>query len=191
MRNADIRTPLKKSIFSIYSRIIRIHKKLFNKYHKKCVIIEKQLNCLHHLEKEKCSSIDRAAEPFAKLMEEVTAYEPFCKDDKIEKILRWIGYNLGKWIYILDAYDDLDKDIKSKSYNPIIYQFNYQGQDVEEFKKQIKERIEFNLMYSLSQIAKAYELLDKEYNDGILENIIYLGMLRKTEHILEKGVVDS
>ena len=42
-------------------------------------------------------------------------------------------------------------------------------------------------MHTLSEVSKAYELLNINNNAGILENIIYFGMLRKTEHILENG----
>lgn len=163
------------------------YKKIKNKFLQKCNIIESRLNELSLLEKQKCNSMDEAAEPFAKLMEEITAYTPLCKDEKIERVLRWIGYNLGKWIYILDAYDDLDSDIKEKNYNPLVYQFNYAGEDVDRFKLKIKDRIIFNLTFSLNQIAKAYELLSIKNNAGIIENIIYMGMLRKTEQIMGIG----
>ena len=44
--------------------------------------------------------------------------------------------------------------------------------------------MEFNLVYTLNQLAKTYELLEIKRNKGILENIIYMGMLKKTEQIL-------
>jgi hypothetical protein len=178
------------------------YKKIKRKYNEKCDIIRKRLGELTILEKEKCSSIDRAAEPFAKLMEEVLSYDPLKQNDNNMKILKWIGYNLGKWIYISDAYDDISKDIKEKSYNPFLCQYNYTGENVDDFKLSIKDKVEFNLTHSLSQIAKAYELLSpgsktesicsNSCNDsfctpdvkGIVENIIYLGLLRKTEQIL-------
>ena len=37
------------------------------------------------------------------------------------------SYNIGRWIYILDAWDDLADDIKSGSYNAILLQFQYNG----------------------------------------------------------------
>ncbi len=160
---------------------------LRKKYSEKCVIMEARLDDLVSLENEKCASMDMAAEPFAKLMEEVTAFEPLCGDEKTEQTLRWIGYHLGKWIYLLDAYDDLEKDIRDKSYNPLIYQYQYKDQDINEFKLQIRDRVEFNLMYSLNQISKAFELLEIKINQGIIENIIYMGMRRKTENILGMG----
>lgn len=165
----------------------RAFKKLKGKYAAKCDIIENRLKELHTLEKENCASMDMAAEPFAKLMEEVTAYEPLCHDRKTCDILRWIGYNLGKWIYLLDAYDDIEDDIKEKSYNPLVFQFGYTDGTAAEFKKRIRDRVEFNLTYSMDQIAKAYELLEVKNNAGILENIIYMGMLRKSEKILGVG----
>jgi hypothetical protein len=163
------------------------HKKLNRKYKEKCDIIEKRLSELRKLENEKCNSMDRAAEPFAKLMEEVMVYPPMYSDEKKVDVVKWIGYNLGKWIYILDAFDDIKKDIKEKAYNPLLLQYNYHGQSIDEFKAEIRQKVEFNLTYSLSQIAKAYELLEVKNNSGILENIIYMGMLRKTEQILGIG----
>lgn len=165
----------------------RAHGKLKKKYPEKCDIIESRLAELHQLESEGCASMDRAAEPFARLMEEVTAYGPLCETEKSDKALRWIGYNLGKWIYLLDAFDDLEKDIRDKSYNPLIKQYKYEDEDIIEFKSRIRERVEFNLTYSLNQIAAAYELLEVKSNRGILENIIYMGCLRKTENILGMG----
>lgn len=161
--------------------------KLRKKYADKCAVIEQRLHELAVLEKEKCASMDHAAEPFAKLMEEIMIYPPLCSNEDAKKVLGWIGYNLGKWIYILDAYDDIEKDIKEKAYNPLVCQFGYSGGSVCDFRNEIKERVEFNLTHTLSQISKAFELLQVRHNSGILENIIYMGMLKKTEHILETG----
>lgn len=164
----------------------RAYEKIKKKYPKKTRIIKERLNDLVELEKGKCASMDEAAEPFAKLMEEIIAHKPLCTG-KNEQVLRWIGYNLGKWIYLLDAFDDIEKDIKGKKYNPLIYQFKYGGGDISGFKNEIREKAEFNLTYSLNEISRGFELLDIKMNKGILENIIYLGMLRKTEKILGTG----
>lgn len=165
----------------------RSYRRLKKKYHDKCLAIEKRLNELVQLEKAGCDSMDKAAEPFARLMEEVTAFEPLCYNEKNETALRWIGYNLGKWIYLLDAFDDLEKDVKSGNYNPLINQYKYDNKDIIQFRSKIHDRVEFNLTYSLNEIARAFELLDIKSNKGILENIIYMGMLRKTEKILGMG----
>ena len=99
-------------------------KKIKRKYAEKCEIISHRLRELEKLEKECCNSMDRAAEPFARLMEEIMYYPETCKDEKQSDILKWMGYNIGRWIYIIDAYNDLEDDIRKKTYNPFIYQFN-------------------------------------------------------------------
>lgn len=158
------------------------YKKLMVEYSEKCAIINKRLEDLSLLEKTKCDSIDAAAEPFAKLMEEVLDYEKL--DNETRQVLRWLGYNLGKWIYLIDAFDDLEDDVKNSSYNPLLTHFKYNGNDICDFKNQIKSQVEFILLYCLGEASRAFELLATKENKGILENIIYMGMLSKTDKIL-------
>ncbi|MFA6308706.1 MAG: DUF5685 family protein [Clostridia bacterium] len=161
--------------------------KLKKKYPKKCGIIIGRLGKLSELESIRCDILDKVADCFSELIGEILCYEPLCADKDTEKILRWIGYNIGKWVYIIDAFDDIKQDIKNESYNPILLQYSYDGGDIDEFKKSIKDKIEFNLTYTLSEISKAYELLKTNSNSGIVENIIFMGMLKKTEQILGTG----
>jgi hypothetical protein len=163
----------------------RAYKKICGKYKEKCAIIEKRLEELVLLEKSGCASMDMAAEPFARLMEEVLAFRQLPDYERYEAALKWAGYNIGKWIYILDAYDDLEKDAGKRQYNPLLLQFGYRGEPMEEFRERIRSRVEFNLTHALGQISKAYELMELKSNAPIVENIIYLGMLRKTEQILK------
>lgn len=165
----------------------RRFRKLRKIYGEKCAIIEKRLNELDFIEKNGCCRMDEAAEPFAKLMEEIVVYRPLIGDEKALEALKWLGYNIGKWIYIIDAYDDIGDNVKKSSYNVLVKQFEYNNESISEFKERIKSRVEFNLIYSLNQIGKAYELLDIRVNPAIVENIIYMGMLRKTETILGIG----
>jgi hypothetical protein len=161
-------------------------KKALKRNPEKGGIIKKRLDELTGLEKSGCKSIDEAAEPFARLTEELFVYSPVCNTERREKMLRWFGYNIGKWIYILDAYDDIERDIKDKGFNPIINQFGYNGGNAADFKKGIRENIGFTLTYTLSQVGKAYELLEVSKNGGIIENIIFGGMYNKTLQILDK-----
>ena len=155
----------------------------------KCIMIQGKLNELEALEKQKCASLDRAAEPFAKLMEEVFTAKTLGYDSKTLELLGKIGYHTGKWIYLIDAYDDLEENAENGSYNPLLLQWKYQaGQEsMLDFRNRIKERIEFNLLFYLSELSKAWDQLDVGRNRELVENIIYSGLLRKTEEILKKG----
>jgi hypothetical protein len=171
-----------------------VYKKLYEKRPEQCREVQNRLRELALLEEEHCSSIDRAAEPFAKLMEEVfdpgtlLIHSRFC-DEEMKAIYRRIGYHLGKWIYIVDAFDDIEENINDQSYNPILCQFQYdeKKESPNDFRIRVRDRIEMNLMLYLAETAKCCKQLEIQKNKGLIDNIIYLGLLRKTEEILKKG----
>lgn len=164
------------------------YKKLLKTHGEKCIMIESKLKDLRQLETDQCPSIDRAAESFAKLMEEVFVPEQF-RGTNEEEPLRRMGYHIGKWIYLIDAFDDLEENRNSGSYNPLVYQFLFrpQQESLQEFKSRIAQRVEYNLMFYLSEMSLAWEKLNKDKNRGLIDNIVYFGLLRKTEQILAKG----
>ena len=149
------------------------------------IIIEK-LEKLSKLEQDKCGEIDEVAHAFAKLMEEISCPD-FITNEDTKRILKVLGYNLGRWIYILDAVDDIEEDIKNKGYNALLLQHEYkENQDVGEFIEKVKTSVEFSLTFTLENIGKSFELLNILYNREILDNIIYLGMRSKMDEILDK-----
>jgi hypothetical protein len=170
--------------------LLKAYKKVKKLHPEKEQAVRYWLSELNKLEKQSISSLDAVAEPFAKLMEVIFLCDNLKIQDSDAKILSWIGYNLGKWIYTLDAYSDIEKDLKDNSYNPFILRLG-RSCGAEEIKKSVKEEVEFILVYTLSQISKSYELLKIGKFSPIVENIIYLGMLRKTESILGTGSCDK
>jgi hypothetical protein len=173
-----------KLFFSIALR--KSLKKVQNLFPVKCAIIKKCLEEIYKLEKEKCNIPEKLATEFGKLMEEVLYERSVISEN--ESIIRSIGRNIGKWIYLLDAYDDIGDDLKKGKFNPVIEKYNLTKENYEEKEKEIKNDIEFSLIYTLSEISNDYKKLDIEKNTGILDNIFYMGMLRKTESILEKDI---
>lgn len=162
------------------------HRKIRKKYPELVKGIEKDLNDLKALEKQNCDSIDEASEPFARIMQKIFLNANDC--ESTAKVLGWVGYNLGKWIYLLDAYDDIEDNINSGAYNPLLAQFKYdKNEDVKSFKERIREKTEFVLVYSLSEMEKAFSLLDIKKNKSILDNIIYRGLLIRTRNVLQMG----
>ena len=143
--------------------------------------IDSNLRVLNELEKAKCNNLDEVGHYFGSLTSEIFNFE----ESADSRALTVLGYNIGKWIYTIDAYDDLEKDIKMNKYNPFIYTFEYAGGDVIEFKNSIKDNARFTLIKCLDEISKAYELLNIKKNNSLIENIIYIGMKQKTESILE------
>lgn len=101
--------------------------------------------------------------------------------------LKSVGYHLGKWIYLIDAVDDIEENISSGAYNPLIYRFEYRdGEGADAFRSRIMEACRFNLFHYLGEIANAVDLLPLKKNKGVVENIIYKGLLIKTEEITKE-----
>lgn len=150
-------------------------KKAYEKYPQKAEYIKQQLGNLRELEKQESKSIDKVSNTFGNLMGEIFVY----KKDEYEQNLRNIGFNLGKYIYILDAYEDLEEDNKKGRYNPFI--------DYIDKKEELKNKVDRLISMSLEMATKNIEQLNLEFNKSIIDNIIYSGVYLRYKSILEKG----
>ena len=150
-------------------------KKAYEKYPQKAEYIKQQLGNLRELEKQESKSIDKVSNTFGNLMGEIFVY----KKDEYEQNLRNIGFNLGKYIYILDAYEDLEEDNKKGRYNPFI--------DYIDKKEELKNKVDRLISMSLGMATKDIEQLNLEFNRSIIDNIIYSGVYLRYKSILEKG----
>lgn len=146
-----------------------------NKYPQKSKIIKEQMNLLNKLEQEKEYNIDKVSNTFGEIMGEIFAY----KTDKYEEDLRKIGFNIGKYIYILDAYEDLEEDYKKGRYNPFIEYINN--------KEELKQRVDRLVSMSLGLLSSSINNLNIQVNRGIIENIVYSGVYLRYKNILQKG----
>lgn len=137
-----------------------------------------KIRALGELEDQKCDSVDTVASIFGELLSLVASYGV---EEKNATLCAKIGYHLGKWIYIIDALDDLSDDIRSKSYNPFALSF---GSELGEDDKAL---IKTALMLELDEMSKSVEALDFSAHrdvEGIIKNIIYDGMIRQTDKVL-------
>ena len=150
-------------------------KKAYEKYPQKAEYIKQQLGNLRELEKQESKSIDKVSNTFGNLMGEIFVY----KKDEYEQNLRNIGFNLGKYIYILDAYEDLEEDNNKGRYNPFI--------DYIDKKEELKNKVDRLISMSLGMATKNIEQLNLEFNKSIIDNIIYSGVYLRYKSILEKG----
>lgn len=140
------------------------HKKAAKQYPDIEAYVSEYIAAQNKLEADNCSSIDRAADPTAKVMEQILS---LCSENESQKrVLARIGYCLGRYIYLLDAAVDLPDDKKTGSYN-VLKNIN---------DSEVKDRIKQQLYFCVNEAAKAFELLDIRKYKSILGNIIYLGL---------------
>lgn len=163
----------------IKSRLLRrayrkSFKTAYDKYPQKADFIKTCLGELRSLEEDQSTSIDQTSNCFARLLEEIFDY----KDDEYRDRLRKIGFNIGKYIYIMDAYEDLDQDLEKGRYNP----FSSYKDDREGLKVKVDKLIGM----TLARLEEAILNLDIKVNKSIIDNIIYSGV-----YLRYKGLING
>jgi hypothetical protein len=146
------------------------------------IAVEAHMKELAELERAKCTQMDVVADVFARLMQ--VLFSEMEAEPCDARALSWMAYNLGKWVYLTDALDDLEKDVISGAYNVIWLQYGAKG-DAASCRRDMLETVEFNLKTSLSQCAAGYELIHIQRYKELLDNIIYLGLMDRTERVLK------
>lgn len=149
------------------------NQKVYERYPKKIDKIFECMDRIHAYEKTKSQNIDEVAGVFGEIMAEIFAY----RQDEWEETLRRMGFFFGKFIYLMDAYEDIETDLKQGTYNPFFAV--YKQEDFEEKAGQI-------LLMMMAECSKAYERLPIVENTQILRNILYSGVWSKYDQVKQK-----
>lgn len=149
------------------------YKKIVNKYPRQCQQISESLQQLQECENNKEMNLDNVSRCFGELMSELFVY----RQDMWDETVRRLGFYLGKFIYIIDAYDDIEKDIKKNCYNPLI---NRYGQET------FEEECRMLLTMMMAECTKEFEKLPLLIDIDILRNILYEGVWSRFEMINNK-----
>jgi len=139
---------------------------------------QKGMKALRAVESEHLASIDAAADSFAKI---IASAASFANDASLKRPLSVLFYHIGRWIYIVDAWDDMEDDRKKDNYNPIIlrYQINTDSDLTE-----IRDAIKITLEHSCATAAGAAELISFDQNDAVIKNVLYLGLPMTADAVL-------
>lgn len=144
----------------------RKYEKVKETYKRQCEAIRRELSELNRLEQENSEDYEAVAATFGRLMGEIFVYE----EDIWAETLRKLGFFLGKFIYLMDAYEDVEADRKSGAYNP----FKKISQQ-EDFPDSMKQMLEL----TMSECTSAFERLPLVKDIDILRNILYDGIWTK------------
>ncbi len=144
-------------------------------------IVEKRYADLVAYEKTGGNSVDISADPFGSMMVEVMQ---ILLGEKCTENVKELSYELGKWIYLIDAVDDYDKDKKKNNFNVFINS-DKTIQTKQEFLEKNKEQLIFTFGSILSKIASLASSLEYKFNHDLTDNVLLRGLRVETQRILE------
>ncbi|MCF0111532.1 MAG: hypothetical protein HUJ58_06510 [Erysipelotrichaceae bacterium] len=145
------------------------------KYPAKISAIRKALDTCTKLEAENETNIDYLANCTGELMAEVFAY----KNDEWEKTLRHMGFYLGKFIYLIDAYEDLFEDEKKERFNVLLPRYRMKKETFDDMVQSLLEQM-------LAECCDAFERLPVLQYQQLIRNILYSGVWTRYEMIRKK-----
>ena len=167
----------KKAALRLFRKSYAIAKKDFPELDE---MLEKRYSELREFEQSNCTSIDRVAHAFAQLSQD---FAVLVLGEQANEHVQTLCYNLGKWIYLIDALDDASKDIKRHNYNPFVA--CYGAKTAKDLSSKYDE-ISFEMYAVLNRIAQSYNDLNLTKYTCILNNVLFDSIRDKTKQILTK-----
>ncbi len=157
-----------------YSRALKAaYRSICRQYGKITKRIGSLMRELSQEEQRQNQDIDQMGGIFGEIMGELMTP----KDDEWQDSLRIMGNHLGKFVYLLDAYEDIEEDIRKKRYNPLKKRFD--DPDFEEEMKTVLTMI-------MAECCREFEKLPVIENVEILRNILYSGIWYRYEVVRQK-----
>ena len=141
--------------------------------------VRRQLERLAELERTGCPSLDAPADTFAALLSSAAGE---VADPVRRRVLEQMLYHLGRWVYLVDAADDLREDARSGNYNPVALRF---GLTDGAWTPEARTEFAATLDHSIHMVATAFELWDFGVWRPLLERTIYQGLFQVGKAVLD------
>lgn len=143
------------------------------RYAQKLERIAASLEQLSRAEEQGVTDLDCMAGYFGQVMAQIVA----CREDEWTDTLHRFGFYLGKFIYLLDAYEDLEEDIKRNRYNPLKERYREPG---------FEQSCQDILTMMMSACCREFEQLPILDNVKILRNILYSGVWSRYKAVCDR-----
>lgn len=164
---------IKKLLFRLIKPIVkRWSKKAKEKYPYIYKAVEDMSLAQSNAESNPDCHLDMSAEPTANMLKTILSAEGRNNSEKL--VLGNLGYHLGRWIYLMDAVDDYEDDLKNGNFNPFK---SYKGDNIKDYFNQV-------LNQSLAETYNSWNLVDVTLYGGIIDNILLKGLGEKQKAVL-------
>ena len=143
-------------------------------------IVKNNLAAQERVEKANVDSLDRAADATANMIAEISDH---ILGEKATEFTHNLCYALGKWIYLIDALDDYDKDAKKGAYNPFRLAYNAENrQSLLSGAYGDEVRFVFNAIFF--DIRENLSHITFKFNRDLSDNILLRGLPTMTKRIM-------
>lgn len=140
--------------------------------------VTRYVSALHDVERRNDPNLDTAANLTGEMLGELYVIKP----DVYERDLRELGFYIGKFIYLCDCYEDIERDLKKHSYNPLLSR-----RDMPDFAGMCEQM----LSDMMARAAQAFERLPLLEDAPIMRNILYSGIWLRFENASERRKAKS
>lgn len=159
------------------------YKKAKKMYGEIALVIENAMTMQGETEKRNTDITDEAAHQSAYALGKILSYNINDEDGSIYRF----GYGIGKWVYLIDAADDIEKDIKYNSYNVFVTKYDLKDG---ENANSIKDALGGTMNMCAAFFTSAYEKIENKTMTPIMENIISDGMFIILDNVLNKEKIE-
>jgi len=152
----------------------RAYRTVEKAYPRRCDAIERWLEQIHGWERDNVLEIDLPVNATGRMLAELFVWP---EQHTFVQELQTIGDGLGRFVYFMDAYDDLPRDVRRGSYNPL-----KSLRDREDYEQLCKTA----MMAMIADAADAFERLPILLDADIIRNVLYSGVWSKYAYIQSK-----
>ena len=156
------------------------YKRSKKRYPELVQIVENYMKEQAKAEKAKSSSLDMAADPSACMMQTLSRH--FLKEKASPSTDR-LFYALGKWVYLIDALDDYEKDLKKKNYNPFVLAYGCKTRA--ELMERFGEDVAFLFDTTFYDMREGMSGVKFYFNRELTDNVILRGLPAETERVFK------
>ena len=153
------------------ARPVLAYRRIEREYPDLCARVREGLDRITALESERCPSADVVADVFGEVLSAVFSEG---LSDEAALVTAELGRALGRFIYIADAAEDYDEDLKKKKYNPLVLM--YGG---EPLTPERRKTLHTALLLECKRIEGAVNLLpfgSRRTLEALMHNIVCLGL---------------
>lgn len=148
-------------------------------------IVRRNLAAQEETEKSGADSLDRAADATANMLAEIS---DFLLEDKRTENTHNLFYAVGKWIYLIDALDDYDKDVKKGAYNPFVKAFGTAS--AKELIAKNRADVEYAFHSLFFDIRENLSGIKFHFNRDLSDNILLRGLPAQTKAVTSRIEAD-